>query len=59
MVKVHIYKYNAATYVDVYQAALMRRRTPKHACLQIVLQSVSKKVYSWKRSANAESVQCL
>ena len=23
--------------LDVYQAALMRRRTPKHACLQIVL----------------------
>ena len=29
-----MYKYNAAAYVDVYQAALMRRRTPKHACLQ-------------------------
>ena len=24
-----MYKYNAATYVDVYQAALMRRRTPR------------------------------
>ena len=22
--------------LDVYQAALMRRRTPKHACLQII-----------------------
>ena len=32
-----MYKYNAVTYVDLYQAALMRRRTPKHACLQIVL----------------------
>ena len=32
-----MYKCNAATCVDVYQAALMRRGTPKHACLQIVL----------------------
>ena len=35
--QVHVYKYNAATYVDVYQAALKRRRKPKHLCLQIVL----------------------
>ena len=28
--------YNAATYADVYQAALMRRGTPKHSCLQII-----------------------
>ena len=32
-----MYKSGAATCVDVYQAALMRRGTPKHACLQIVL----------------------
>ena len=29
--QVHVYKYNTATYVDVYQAALMGRRTLKHA----------------------------
>ena len=31
------YKYKCIKYLDVYQAALMRRRMPKHACLQIVL----------------------
>jgi hypothetical protein len=31
------YKYECLAYLDVYQAALTRRRTPKHACLQIVL----------------------
>ena len=30
------YKYEGIAYLDVYQAALTRRRTPKHACLQIV-----------------------
>jgi hypothetical protein len=32
-----VYKYEFLTYLDVYQAALTWRRTPKHACLQIVL----------------------
>ena len=32
-----MYNCNAATCVDMYQAALTRRGTPKHACLQIVL----------------------
>ena len=35
-----MYKYNAATHVDasvLYQAALMRRRMPKHVRLQNVL----------------------
>ena len=31
---IHMHKYNAVTCV---QAALIRRRRPKHACLQIVL----------------------
>ena len=31
------YKYECIAYLDVYQAALTRHRTPKHACLQIVL----------------------
>ena len=34
-----VHKFNAVTYVEVYQAALTRRGTPKHACLQIVLSS--------------------
>jgi hypothetical protein len=34
---IYIYMTNVITYLDVYQAALTRRRTPKHACLQIVL----------------------
>jgi hypothetical protein len=29
------YKYECLMYLDVYQAALRRRRTPKHACLYI------------------------
>ena len=33
--------------LDVYQAALMRRRTPKHACLQIVLY-----IYIFKKLIN-------
>jgi hypothetical protein len=32
-----MYKYGGIVYLDVYQAALTRRWTPKHACLQIVL----------------------
>jgi hypothetical protein len=31
------YKYECLTYLDVYQAALTGHRTPKHACLQIVI----------------------
>ena len=44
--QVHVYKCNAATCVDVYHAALMRRGTPKHACLYmhvcIIVQNTSK-----------------
>ena len=45
--QVHAYKCNAATCVDVYQAALMRRGTPKHASFSakcgrtLTLESVS------------------
>ena len=35
-----LYKYECLTYLDVYQAALMRRCTPKHACLQIVVYNI-------------------
>jgi hypothetical protein len=34
---VHVYKYGGIIYLDAYQAALTRRWTSKHACLQIVL----------------------
>ena len=38
-VNARVYTYIRGRYVSgcVYQAALMRRSTPKHACLQIVL----------------------
>ena len=41
--RVHLVR--AATYVDVYQAELMRRRTWKHACLKIVIYTVYIYIY--------------
>jgi hypothetical protein len=36
--QLHVYIYGCHhAYLDVYQASLTRRSTPKHACLQIVL----------------------